>query len=487
MDPLQESYEALPYDSEPIPHSHPDALATAARLRGLEPAAVERCRVLELGCAEGGNLLPMAVALPESRFVGLDLSAAQIDVGRATVAALGLPNLELQARDLLEIDEIEKVAGGSIGEFDYILCHGVYSWCPPVVQAKILSILQQHLAPEGVAYLSWNTFPGWHGPLALREMMVHHVRAFREPVRRVKEARAFLDFLSSAIPDDNKSHRAAVVDLQTRLAKQSDTYFFHEYLEAFNQPLYFHEFAQRIADAGLQYLGESCEQPTVSDLLPEAQAALGELDGVGFEQYLDFVRNRKFRRSLLCRAGKTLCEPAPRLLAGLHLAAVAQPVSPKPKVKAGRAEQFRTGVATVTTDDPYIKALLLTLHDAWPRYVEHEALDARLEALVGPIAPDDIDAVVLHCYAANLIGLHVHAPRMTLTPGTHPLASPLARLQAQHSKRVSNLRHLSVELAEPDRILLQKLDGQTSCVDLGPPATVDVGLQRLAASSLLLQ
>src|SRR5208282_2507215 len=94
------SYEELPYPSLPYPQSHPDRLATVATLLGMRPPDITRCRVLKLGCASGGNLVPMALTLPGSRFVGLDRSALQIAQGRALVEQLGLRNIELEQRDL---------------------------------------------------------------------------------------------------------------------------------------------------------------------------------------------------------------------------------------------------------------------------------------------------------------------------------------------------------------------------------------------------
>ncbi|RPI58997.1 MAG: class I SAM-dependent methyltransferase, partial [Chloroflexi bacterium] len=138
------SYDRLPYPSLSYPQTHPDRLATLATLLGMSPAPVERCRVLEMGCAGGGNLLPMADGLPGSEFVGIDASAVQIAAGQGAVAALGLANLSLRHLDILDVDE-------SLGRFDYILVHGVYSWVPPEVQNKILTVCKENLAPQGVA------------------------------------------------------------------------------------------------------------------------------------------------------------------------------------------------------------------------------------------------------------------------------------------------------------------------------------------------
>src|SRR6516165_12727057 len=102
-DDIQESYDAVPYESLPFNETHPDRLAALATLFGMSPAPAERCRVLELGCASGGNLIPMAVALPGSSFVGVDLSPRQIADGNEVVRALNLSNIELRSLDIRTI------------------------------------------------------------------------------------------------------------------------------------------------------------------------------------------------------------------------------------------------------------------------------------------------------------------------------------------------------------------------------------------------
>src|SRR5262249_1781779 len=137
-DDLLKSYEETPYHSNPISSCHPDCLATMATLYGMRPPPVASCRVLELGCAGGGNLIPIALTLPAARFVGIDLSPRQIAEGQEIVATLGLKNIQLLPLSILDV-------GPDFGTFDYILCHGVYSWVPPAVQDKILAICRQHL------------------------------------------------------------------------------------------------------------------------------------------------------------------------------------------------------------------------------------------------------------------------------------------------------------------------------------------------------
>ena len=180
---LQKSYDDFPYQTLPFAQTHPDRLATLAWLFGLEPTPIERCRVLELGCSSGGNLIPMAVTLPHSEFIGIDFSAVEIRQGAADVAASSLANVRLLQMDLRDF-------GDAFGSFDYVVAHGLYSWAPNEVQEKVLEICARQLGAKGVAYISYNTLPGWRLGAAVRDAMRYHTRQFTDPKIRVQQARA---------------------------------------------------------------------------------------------------------------------------------------------------------------------------------------------------------------------------------------------------------------------------------------------------------
>ena len=149
------TYDEVPYEGYPVPHSHPDRLKTIAKLFGLESPEVETARILELGCGTGANIIPMAEQFPGARFVGVDLSERQIADGTDVIEKVGLENIRLDHGSILNVD-------AKHGEFDYIICHGVYSWVPRDVQDHILKVCGENLSPNGVAYVSYNTYPGWH-------------------------------------------------------------------------------------------------------------------------------------------------------------------------------------------------------------------------------------------------------------------------------------------------------------------------------------
>src|SRR5262249_6262531 len=214
------------------------------------------------------------------------------------------------------------------GQFDYIICHGVYSWVPAEVRDKILAICSQNLAPNGIAYVSYNTYPGWHIRGMIREMMAYHVRQFSDPKERVQQARAFVEFLTQAVGDPQTIYGGLLQIEADSLRKSSDTYIFHEHLEEVNRPVYFHEFAQSAAAHGLQYLAEAKPHLLSQSLSVEAAKTLERIAGdlIAGEQYLDFVRNQTFRRTLLCHREVSLKRPPdPAQVQRLHATGLAQP------------------------------------------------------------------------------------------------------------------------------------------------------------------
>ena len=149
----------------------------------METADPTSARVLELGCADGGNLIPMAWYLPKARFLGVDRAAGSLATGRAIADRLALSNLELRQADIADLDP------ASLGLFDYILIHGVWSCVPFAIQEQILRLCGACLAPQGIAYVSYNTLPGWHPRSMVRDFLRYHTRLIRDPAIRLAARR----------------------------------------------------------------------------------------------------------------------------------------------------------------------------------------------------------------------------------------------------------------------------------------------------------
>ena len=296
------SYDQVPYESLPSPGCHPDRLYTLGRLFGLNPSPIARCRVLELGSADAGNLIPLAFNLPDASFVGLDLSRRHVSLGQDTITGLGLNNIRLEHAGIMDVDQ-------SWGAFDYIICHGVYSWVPDRIRDKIMDIMSVNLAEHGLGYIDYNTYPGWAMPETIRRLMMYHTRGLKDPQDILHQSLAMADFLGRFVQTEDSETAAAITKETGRITRLGSRagggpYIFHEYLEEDNHPVYFHEFAKHAADHGLAYVGEAVYAQMRTHGFPEEVA--GVLAGIGhdpilLEQYMDFLRHRRFRNSILCR------------------------------------------------------------------------------------------------------------------------------------------------------------------------------------------
>ncbi len=460
------SYDVVPYTSYPYARTHPDRLATVARLFGMEPAPVTRCRVLELGCAAGGNLIPMAELLPGSEFVGIDLSARQVEEGAAAVEALGLRNVSLRHGDLREVDE-------GWGQFDYVICHGVYSWVPRPVQDAILEIAARRLGPQGIAYVSYNTYPGWHLREAVRHMMRYHTAQFEDPEQRTGQAGALVDFLAKAT--DARGPYGQLLERELDLLRRTGAdYVFHEHLEEINTPLYFHQVVERASGQGLQYLGEADVHSMLTRGLPaEVAETLGRIspDIIRLEQYLDFVHNRQFRATLLCHAEVELERAlGPERVAGAWLGFSATDDGTPVDLSPGQRHSFTTTAGLdIATDLPITKAALQLLRRAWPDVVGFEALAEQAATLlregglggeVGEDAAERLGADLLECYCRGGLTMHRWRPSLATTPGLQPRVSPYARYQAAHAGFVTTRKHLRLDLDAAAAAIVRRLDGE---------------------------
>ncbi len=466
-DDEETSYDLIPYASHAFPQTHPDRLATMARLFGLASAPVEDCRVLELGCASGGNLIPMAAYLPESDFVGVDLSGKQIEAGKKTIEGAGLSNVQLHHNSIKDVDE-------TWGEFDYILCHGVFSWVPQDVQEKIFSLCGNNLKPNGVAYISYNTYPGWHMRESIRDMMNYHVRQFQKPEVRIRQARALLKFLSDAVPPRGNPHGMVLKRELDLLSRQADSYLFHEHLEADNQPMYFHEFVEQAFTCGLQYLGEAdLGSMLARGFSEQTRSTLERIseDIIRKEQYMDYLRNRPFRQTLLVRDSLQLN----RNVNAEDMALFRITISSLPRLQDMKFDpRTKLNVRTRYGGDfnvsrPITKAALAVLHRSRPGALEFEDLfQQSLQELPPRIRPDANQTAavrnnllqdILQCYTNGILALSTWSPQVATTLPDKPVVNPLAAYQAGESDRVTVPRHNAVQLGPVARSLAPVLDG----------------------------
>lgn len=463
---IEGAYDDVPYSSHPYPQTHPRHLATVASLFGMQPVPLETMSVLELGCAAGGNIIPIAAAYPDARVVGVDLSRVQGEAGRQRVTQLGLENCRLEHADVRSID-------AEWGSFDYIVCHGVFSWVPAEVQDAILSICRDNLSERGVAYVSYNAYPGWHLRGMIRDMMLYHADRFADSGVRVKQARALLQFLFEASSTDTAYGRA--LRAETELLKtQPDSYIFHEHLERANKPMYFHEFVSHIARYDMQYLGEAeVRTMMAASFPPGVQQSLERVarDQLQAEQYMDFLRNRMFRQTLICHRSQRLDRRLhPAVIDRCWLAMSARAERPSEDEEPA----YAAGTSKLAPRDPLTAAALAHLSAAWPASVHFDELLTVARASLPTDGERTVDedratlaAHVLRLYMTlPLLELSISAPELSPVVSDRPETPGLARAQAAEGSEVTNLRHRPLKLTAAERQVLRLLDGSRTRTDL---------------------
>lgn len=297
---IKNSYDDLMYESGAFPQTAINNLEARARLMGLQPAPAANAKVLELGCSMGGNIITQALYYPDAEFVGIDLSGRQVAQGNAIIEKMGLKNVRLEEKDILTVDE-------SFGKFDYIIVHGIWSWVPDAVKDKIFSICRNNLTEHGIAYISYNVYPGWKRQEQLREIMYFAGRdVLEEPLEaRTRKGLDALKALAEILENDKGLGGGGKLPAMQKILNHNFYYIAHEYMEAFNDPIYVNGFIEWANRHRLAYIGDTDLHASfvswMAEHTRERILALAGGDYIAKEFYSDILSDRQFRRSLLCR------------------------------------------------------------------------------------------------------------------------------------------------------------------------------------------
>ena len=308
MNDIQKSYDELPYISGAFAETSPARLEALALFLSLTPPPSKTAKVLEIGCSYGGNLFPFAIANPQAKALGIDLSEVQINKAKELAAQMRVDNIKFMAKDICDLTDADV---RDYGKFDYIVCHGVYSWVPNAVKDAILKTIKRFLSPNGVAYVSYNVYPGWKIKDTIRNFLVFGTKDVKGEAAKVAKARELLKVLGEYAKFCQKDGNVSQIFLNYESLKfhidyilsANDSYIAHEYLEVFNDPIYFKDFAAELDKNGLAYLAEvGLEDVFQSNLgIDEFDAYIDAnfSSRIEKEQTLDFLTNKVFRRSMI--------------------------------------------------------------------------------------------------------------------------------------------------------------------------------------------
>ena len=465
-------YDHLPYLSLPITFTQPPHLAALATLHGLAPCPdPQRAQVLELGCASGGNLLPLAARWPKARFLGVDLSARQIADGKRRIKYFDLENVTLEEADLADVQLPAR-------SFDYVICHGVFSWVPPAVQAAILGLIGRCLSDNGVAAVSYNVLPGWHLRNPVKDILRFYAGADQDLQARVARARAALATLEECT---GPGAYGVILRAEARqLAKIPSSYILGEFLTEHNHPLQFLDFLAAAAAHGLEFIGEA-------DLDAGARSAvtrkglqhvdrLTEMDRGRAAQELDFLSGRPFRRTLLRKrsANAAASLPSAAHLAGLHISARLSP-DPKGTTESRRAFLDRYG-QPVSTRVPVVADALARLSRAYPATIPVAALLGDSGSARTRIAQCLLELVLRG--RAILSTLPIEVGRET---DPKPKVWSFARREAAMGlPGVTSLNHVTVALPKIGAAIASRSDGTRTSTELAAWLAAEIAAGRIA-------
>ena len=467
-------YDRVVYPNAPFALTQPNRMAVAPALFGLAYAPPDRARVLEVACGYGGNIIPMAAAWPEAEFFGFDLAADCIDKGRGRIAALGLSNIRLEALDLM--------AAGDIGEFDYVIAHGLYAWVPEAVRDGLMALLGRVLSPTGVAFVSYNTLPGCRVRQAMRDVLLVCLEGVEEPEARIAATQSLLALLVESYDPKRSAFEGAVRVFAERLLKNPSEVTFHDELADVYAPHLFRDFAAHAGAHGLQFLCEAepdrIEPKVYKTPAGEALMAAAAGDVLRTEQYVDVLHLTSFRQSLLCRAGRPIERRLdPARLAALHIAADLRP--------GDEGGHRGPKGAEIKAADAGLDAVLTRLGRIWPDTLPLAEVD------------ESLYPALLNLHLARPAQLYA-VPRVQGPPGERPRLWKVAREQLQAGEAELTTRlHNQFAVGDPaGRRFLSLLDGTRARPELAETmghetgvasseAAVDEQLAHLSRAGLL--
>ena len=422
-DPVGELYQSRGYPPMSHPSTDPAVTAVAALFGGLRPPHPATARILEIGCASGHNLLPLAVRWPHASFTGVDISHEAVAQAARRAAEAGITNVSFEAADLRGFSKPGE-------QFDYIIAHGVFSWVADDAKKALLDFCAAHLSPTGIATISFNLWTGWEKRMPVIDA-----------VRRIQQEHGVdvikaLAILREVVEDPGV--RATVDDM---LGKGPEILAFDDYAPV-NDPWPLDRFAAAAVASGLRWLGDSDPAENIPSSLDDAaRAALAPMAGdpLRMQMTADALADRTFRSALLCRADAPLAERmTTRLVLDLS-------------VRSGQ-------VPAAVPADGFMQALASFEPDAVP-----------VEEVVARMTEPDVPATVRAVFQAITRGrlrARIEPVRITADAGSHPRLDAFRLLCARERIPLVDAWHSPCVFSERTYPLLAEMDGTKSVEDL---------------------
>ena len=443
------AYDQVAYPSPMLDDVTPERLRASAILHGFHAPETSSASLLEIGCGDGINALAFAASAPQGKAVGFDLSQAAIEKGRALLARTGLSNAELHVGDILSYPREGE-------QFDFITCHGVFSWVPPAVRTAILELIAARLKPGGIAYMSYDCLPAAAAKATINRFLRGQLRPGGSLQQAVDDAVRAIAVLSK-----NQRRESALREPLRLLSEGLESfhpgYFYHDWLAEYYDPVDLPALLPVLAERGLALAGSANNYDLdVSDLDDAARAII---EACGFDRGQRLVAlgalhgSHMFHRDLLVHSEA----PPPPIAEGVCALSYAfTGTRQEERIDDTATVRFqRSPRSFVSTADPDLIAVLDCLRVSSPAELSYETLRARSGVHGGAL-----DGILRRLCAVNLITAHASPQPFTLTPGERPRAGLLVRTMLSHDDHAAGLRGTKVEASAPQtRYLLRLCDG----------------------------
>jgi SAM-dependent methyltransferase len=292
-------YDEVPYRSFPIEWTAPERLALASLLHGGPRARLDGYRVLELGCNDGTNLIPLAYYRPHATFIGIDNATTRIDAADEKRASLDLANVSFLASDF--ISAVDKLSE----QFDYIVAHGVFSWISHENRDALLKLCAEKLRPNGLLYLNYNSRPGWNVRGLIREFLLAQTASIAGLGARTEEARRIAATMAEELGGAEHPYLRLLGNEFRFVTDNHASHTAHEYLADYNYAYSRREFFELAARHDLVYVADAdfnYVSGRVPDELMQTMARLG-IDGDTLDDTADLLRYRQLHSPILTNGG----------------------------------------------------------------------------------------------------------------------------------------------------------------------------------------
>ena len=459
MNPTLKRYERLGYPGQPYLYTHPARLSGLSALAGGPTPLVENARILELGCGDGINLLSLAAQLPGAIAIGIDGSEEAISKARRHAQHLRL--------DTVEFIEADLATYTTDMTFDYIIAHGVYSWVEEPIRRKILNLISTALAPEGLAYVSYNITPGWHLRNIVRDAMLFGTPQDAAPTYQIKRATEITRDLAGAIPQ-TLLHGRVFKTFAEHLGDTSAPLLFHDFLAPENHPISHAQFSTECQRYGLSWLMESAASDIRHPELPEALLTwIGTHRSESTQQaLLDHAYGRDFRRSILVHSSVKAARPSSlsSVLRQMHVALRAP--APEPiDIRQGVGLTLPTPRGQRTFTETHEKGLIAALGASFPASRPVSTLALLVNELCGPFSEeyftvDALTELLITLAEREMLDILTEARKAPSPNYGRPRTYRVAAYELRrHTHRVTTRFHEQVSLDPLDHYLLQQCDG----------------------------